>query len=147
MPDDADTDLGRPKNADDEVFIDAVDAVEPAGTGRVRERVEQKTGWQLDESTAFRRLDDLTDRGKLAKQIDGNKAVWMTAETFDAVVSDEVFRDALKKLEGINSTEEIADETGVDETSTLRRMQKLEREGVVSSRNQDGEGDTLWTLD
>jgi len=147
MPEDADTDLGRPKNADDEVFIKAVDAVEPAGTGRVRERVEEKTDWQLDESTAFRRLDDLTDRGKLAKQIDGNKAVWMTAETFDAVVSDEVFLDALKKLEGINSTEEIANVSGVDETSTLRRLQKLEREGVVSSRNQDGEGDTLWTLD
>lgn len=146
MPDDADTDLGRPKTTDDEVFLDAVDALDPAGTSRIRDRVESKTGWSLDESTAYRRLEKLSDRGELAKQIDGNKALWMTMETFGVVVSDEIFTDALRALEGINTTKEIANEVGFDETSTLIRLQKLQQEGVVSSRNQDSEGDTLWTL-
>jgi hypothetical protein len=148
MPDDVEAENGggRPKTEEDDVFIEAVGELGTPSTREVRDYVEKETDWGLSKTTALRRLDDLAAEGKVVKHLSGRGAEWMTPEVFDTLHGDSRFIDAIEELGGLQTTKEISEKTGFDETATLDRLQSLEREGKVTSRNKDGDGDTLWTV-
>jgi Fic family protein len=149
MPDDiedAQEGGGRPKTVDDDVFVDAVRESGISNTSAVRERVAEKTDWDLSQMTALRRLNELAERGEVVKKLEGRSAEWMLPETFETVVPDEIFLEAIDSLGGIQTVEEIAEKVGYNETAVLNSLQRLEREGRVTSRNANGNGDTLWIV-
>lgn len=146
MTEDTKREGGRPKTVEDDVFTEAVKELGVTSTSQVRERVSDKTGWNLDKSTALRRLNSLADSGVIAKRVDGRKAEWMLYETFENVVPDNQFIEAIEELDQLASTSEISEETGYNETTVLKRLQEMERRGKVASRNQDGDGEVIWTL-
>jgi len=146
MGEDTDAPGGRPTKADPEAFKQVVEQKGMGTTAEVHDEVQTREGVQIDSSTARRRLQDLADRGRIVKRKTGASVTWMSQNAFTAVVDDSTFTDAIGRLGGLQTTEEIADETGFGETATLSRLQDLEDKGRVRSRNAGGDDATLWTV-
>jgi len=137
---------GRPTKADPEIFREFVEEKGMCTTSEAHDAVENRAGVSIDSSTARRRLDALADKGEIIKRKTGASATWMSRSAFEAVVDDDTFVKAIDQLGGLQTTEEIADETGFDEAATVERLQNLQDKGIVKSRNAGGDGATLWTV-
>jgi predicted Rossmann fold nucleotide-binding protein DprA/Smf involved in DNA uptake len=138
---------GRPPEVPDEVLLETVkDLPGTPETEEVRSEVEKKTGWGGSRAQVGRRLDKIAAKGEVVKKDTGpGKAnSWMMPEKFKREYPDDVFVDAIRNAEQQPpTTEEVAEEAGFNKTAVLKRLQKLEREGRVSSRKQDS---TLWVV-
>jgi len=115
-------------------------------TNRVRDEVEERHGWDAHQTTILRRLDSLAHSGRVVKKKEKNEAIWMLPETFEDSVTDQRFINVLDKLGGLAKTDEIAEEIPCNEEAALRRLQRLESEGVVQSAGQGEEGPTYWSI-
>jgi len=147
MPEDDAHDVGgRPKTVNDDVFVNAVQELGISSTSAVRDRVAEKTDWDLSQMTALRRLDELAEHGKVVKKLEGKSANWMLPETFETSVPDDIFPEAIDSLDGIQTTEEIAKKVGYNKTAVLDRLRKLEHEGHVTSKTADADEEIIWIV-
>lgn len=146
MTEDSEARGGRPTKADPEIFREVVEENGMCTTSEAHETVENRAEVSIDSSTARRRLQDLADKGEIIKRKTGASTTWMSRDAFEAVVDDNIFVKAIEQLGGLQTTEEVAEETGFDETATIERLQSLQDKGIVKSRNAGGDGATLWTV-
>ena len=146
MTEEAESSGGRPHKAEPEVYKEVVEDKGVCSTSDVHDEVQNRADTSFDISTARRRLNDLADKGEIVRRGSGGGHTWMSYDAFDAVVKDDEFIEAIRKLGGLETTEDIVEETGFDEHAVLARLQKLEDEGVLKSRNQGGGGSTLWAV-
>jgi len=137
---------GRPQKAPDGAFIQAVMNLGTAETGEVADEIKRITGWKPSRSQVSRRLDDLTAEGNIVKKNKGRgkSNTWMVEHVFDTVVPDERFLSVMG--DGMKTVEEISDETGINESAVVRRLQDLEEEGRVESKRPDGSGSAVWMV-
>ena len=148
VKDEAESSGGRPPEVPDEVLIETVDELPGIPeTEEVRTRLKEKTNWDGSRAQIGRRLTKLADEGRVVKRDTGaGKAnAWMMPEKFEYEYPDRVIKKAIHDAEDQPpTTAEVAAETNFNETAILDRLQKLEREGDVSSRKQDSS--TLWVV-
>lgn len=147
VKDEAENAGGRPPEVPDEALIEGVEELPGIPeTEEVRSRVEEKTGWGGSRAQVGRRLDKIAAEGEVVKKDtgDGKANAWMMPQKFKQEYPDEVFVDAIRDADNQPpTTAEVTEEAGFNEAAVLDRLQKLEREGRVSSRKQDS---TLWVV-
>lgn len=142
MAEDTNTSGGRPTKIPPGAFADAVGELGSGTTSEVKDIAEENTNKTVDDSTARRRLNQLANSGEIVKRQSGSSNQWLSYEAFNAVVSDAKF---LREIDNqILTTEEVAERVGVDRNAACKRLQKLAEDGEVSSRNEGGDGATLW---
>jgi len=146
MTEDTESQGGRPTKADPELYIEIVEEKGMCTTSEVHETVENRAGVNIDSSTARRRLQDLANECEIVKRKTGSSITWMSDDVFETIIDDSTFLDAIQRRGELQTTEEVADETGFEVDVTLRRLQKLEDEKEVSSRNEGKDGSTIWTV-
>ena len=146
VTEEAESSGGRPHKAEPEVYEEVVEDKGVCSTADVHEEVQNRANTTFDISTARRRLNDLADEGKIVRRGTGGGHTWMSYNAFDAVVKDDEFIGAIRSLGGLETTDDIVEKTGFDKHAVLKRLQKLENEGAVKSRNAGGDGATLWAV-
>jgi predicted HTH transcriptional regulator len=121
------------KEFSDEEFVEAVKVLEDPGTTDVEEYVGCK------EKTAYKRLEELSEEGRIRKKIVGGSAVWkIGSESLkDRILSELNDRE-------IVSTSKLSEVLDENDDKLLEVLHDLHDEGKVS--RLEGEGKTAWSI-